>query len=133
MIKLVELRLIKRLYSLKKAEAKKRGKDWKIDLALFRILVKAPCTYCGSIESNEMLYLGESLKYNGIDRLDTKGDYTITNSVPCCRFCNSLRGSITFTQWAEFIDNVGEIANGRRQFKTRRGSSGYEKISYYKR
>ena len=133
MIKLTELRLIKRLYSLKKGQAKKRHKKWELTLQAFRTLVKAPCIYCGIGQSNKMVYLGEELEYNGVDRIDTKGDYTWENSVPCCRFCNSLRGSITFSQWSEFIDSVGETRGSDRLFGTKRGESGYEKVSYYNR
>ena len=143
MIKINELRLVKRLYSQKKSDAKKRFKTWDLTLEQFRLLVRQPCEYCGAKHSNEMVYLGETLKYNGLDRINTKGNYSFKNVVPCCRFCNSLRGSITFGQWAEFIDNV--VENGisqqpykfavdiKRLFQTIRGESGYEKRSYYKR
>ena len=140
MIKINELRLVKRLFSLKKSEAKKRFKQWDLTLAQFRLLVRQPCEYCGSKDSNSMNYMGETLKYSGLDRIDTKGHYEFINVVPCCRFCNSLRGSITFSQWSEFIDNVVDTwsdvpsKNGQsRHFGTKRGESGYEKVSYYKR
>lgn len=134
-------RCIKRLYSLKKSEAKKRNKTFNLTLSTFGLLIQGKCFYCGAESSNLLTYRGIEFQYNGIDRMDTKGGYEIENSVPCCKFCNALRGSMPFEYWSEFIDNV--VENGispfrfgkdqERFYDTVRGASGYEKVAYYKR
>ena len=93
-------RCIKRLYSTKKSEAKRRNKEFSLTLGLFSKLIQEPCIYCGAIESNILKYQGLYFAYNGIDRMNTKGDYDLGNAAPCCKFCNSLRGSMPFSLWS---------------------------------
>lgn len=44
--------------------------------------------------------------YNGIDRVDSDGDYTIDNCVPCCKICNRMKVD---TPVADFIAHLIQI------------------------
>ena len=59
------------------------------------LLIK-PCYYCG-----------ENLSY-GLDRIDSKKDYTVDNVVPCCSTCNIMKN--TFSKEV-FFDKISKIYN----------------------
>lgn len=99
-------RLIKRLYSKQKSSAKRRGLTFKLSLDLFSHLVQDNCDYCGANPSNTLKYSGLELNYSGLDRLDQSTGYEPENVVPCCRFCNSLRGSMPLATWIDFLHGV---------------------------
>ncbi len=48
-------------------------------------LCRKECFYCGDIQEKG---------FNGIDRIDCKGDYIKDNIVPCCEICNWIKGSL---------------------------------------
>lgn len=96
-----------------KRNAKNRGKLFSLTGGQFRELSKMNCFYCNQPPSN--VCSGESrgneygdFIYNGLDRLDSGGDYTFDNCVPCCRRCNVAKNDMTFN---EFIDWVGRVGN----------------------
>ena len=62
-------------------------------------LFNQPCYYCG--------YISESL--NGIDRVDVTKGYTKSNSVPCCTYCNQMKGGVE--RWF-----CNDISNGKTNF-----------------
>ena len=50
-----------------------------ISIEEFIPLYKAPCYYCGCS------------KAQGLDRIDSSIGYLVTNIVPCCHICNSMK------------------------------------------
>jgi hypothetical protein len=66
-----------------RASAKKRGLLCTLTPGQYRTLVAQPCHYCG----RELPKTGGCL-----DRLDNDLGYEMTNVVPCCPECNSIRG-----------------------------------------
>lgn len=58
-------------------------------------LIIQPCLYCKA--SNKLP------KTNGIDRLDSKLGYTTANSVPCCKWCNYAKNSMSVAEFKTFI------------------------------
>jgi len=86
-----EVLLYSTLYHDYKNQAKRRNKyfDLGIDSALK--LFKSTCYYCGETPINEWKHKTNSniiLKYQGIDRKDSKQGYTTDNVVACCSKCN---------------------------------------------
>jgi hypothetical protein len=73
-------------------------------------LSQQPCEYCGSKPSNiKRNKVGNGdFFYNGIDRRDSEGDYTVENSAPCCAVCNYMKKSVTID---EFIAHIKKILN----------------------
>lgn len=99
-------RLKKRLFSVIKGRAKKRSKEFKLAPDEVFELCCSPCFYCGSIGSSELNYQGLSLNYNGLDRVNSAQGYISENVVPCCTFCNSLKGAMVPEHWFDFLNSV---------------------------
>ena len=46
--------------------------------------------------------------YNGVDRYDNSVGYTIDNTRPCCKFCNSAKWDSDASYLMEWLDRVAE-------------------------
>ena len=49
------------------------------------------------------------LKCNGIDRVDSSKGYTLENSVPCCKYCNIAKHTMTSTEFYAWVRRVYEF------------------------
>ncbi|MCK2000072.1 hypothetical protein MZM54_01570 [[Brevibacterium] frigoritolerans] len=68
----------------------------------FKSIIFKPCVYCGTENSNYSkdvtdgrLITDTIIRFNGIDRLNSKIGYTIGNCVPCCKNCNIAKGEMS--------------------------------------
>ena len=97
------------MYSYK-AKAKKRNIKFLLDDASFAKLVKGNCFYCGVIPSQKLMRQKNKKKvqivYNGIDRKDTKGDYSIENCVSCCFNCNRAKATQSVDEFKSLIERI---------------------------
>ena len=95
------------------------GYDDVVDFDTFSVLSKSPCKYCGLEYSKEIEdRLNESkkqkrlsdhiLKCNGIDRKDSEKGYTKDNSVPCCKYCNFAKHTMSEDDFYNWIKKVYE-------------------------
>jgi hypothetical protein len=66
--------------------AEERGIELKITYEEFLSVCDLPCYYCDGYLDND-----KGTGYR-LDRVDNAKDYHLTNVVPCCAFCNVLRG-----------------------------------------
>ena len=76
-----------------------------------------PCHYCG-IESSKRLEDRTSEKSqgkllsstvvncNGIDRLDSNLGYTVDNCVPCCKYCNTAKNTMSVDDFLAWVGRV---------------------------
>ena len=72
-------------YGFLNRTAKNRNHKVFITLEEYKPIADSPCHYCG----------GELPEFGaGIDRKDSKKDYTLENCVPCCSTCNDLKGHL---------------------------------------
>ena len=60
--------------------AKNRNIEFKINENEFNTFWQKPCYYCG-----------DKIKMIGIDRLDNKKGYELSNIVSCCETCNRMK------------------------------------------
>lgn len=60
-----------------------------INISDYLKIIRYPCTFCGG----PLPPCG-----SGIDRLDPHDDYNLFNVVPCCGFCNTLKGDILLAE-----------------------------------
>lgn len=115
-----EKALLKVQYSHLKRRDKNKGFCDTISLETFSLLAKSPCKYCGLEHSKEIEdRLNESkkqkrlsdhiLKCNGIDRVDSSKGYTVENSVPCCKFCNTAKSTMSENEFCNWIKRVYEF------------------------
>lgn len=111
--------------SMFKALSRNRNIPWRLSLKKAAQIIKQNCYYCGiepnmvfnsmrsrksaekinSKMSKEHIESG-SIKYNGIDRLDSKLGYTILNVVPCCKTCNFAKNELTINEFYNWIQRI---------------------------
>lgn len=112
-----EKALLKVQYSHLKRRDKNKGFSDTISLEAFSILSKSPCKYCGLEYSKEIEdRLNESkkqkrlsdhvLRCNGVDRVDSSKGYTVENSVPCCKYCNTAKNTMSESEFLKWIKRV---------------------------
>ena len=66
-------------------------------------LISSACHYCSQHPSSQTRI--------GIDRINSCGNYEITNCVPCCARCNFMKGSLNYR---EFINHAKLITFSMR-------------------
>lgn len=110
------------LYSpLKKRHRKKFSNKDYIDFNCFKKLSLSNCFYCGSVPSNKqpdvryetrrgkkekIIVSMFILKYNGIDRVDSKVGYSNKNIVSCCKNCNSAKMELSIGNFKKHIQKI---------------------------
>lgn len=107
------------LYGKYKIQAKRRRIDFQLSFEDFIDVTGRACYYCGSppksvlggLRKNGLPRYNGDYSYNGVDRLDPKGIYEVSNVVACCRVCNFAKAEMTHD---EFVDWVLRAANHLR-------------------
>lgn len=69
-------------------------------------MMECDCVYCGASKSNRAIrnqYAVKEYSYNGIDRINSDKDYTISNCVACCKECNAAKTDMTL---GDFMNSV---------------------------
>jgi hypothetical protein len=92
-----------------KRHAKGRGFQFLLSRQQVESIIIQPCHYCQSPPSNLMHTknsIDNGMLYNGIDRVDSKKDYTIDNVVSCCKICNNAKSDLTLNEFIEWIKRV---------------------------
>jgi hypothetical protein len=72
------------------------NKGIKFDLSIeeFNTLISQDCTYCGEPVAN------------GLDKIDCKGDYILSNVVPCCRYCNIMKFTYSTQDFLKHVEKI---------------------------
>ena len=107
-----EYSLIRNVICNYKNNAKKKNLSFKLTEQDCAKLFKSSCYYCGAEYSNICKGNGDcsNLLYNGIDRINNKMGYIISNCVACCKTCNRRKSD---TDICIFMDYVVRIYNNR--------------------
>jgi hypothetical protein len=84
-----------------------RGLTWELERELVKTLVDQPCHYCGVLRAGFRKKRNISIRYNGLDRVDSSRGYEPDNVVPCCGDCNMAKRTRSYD---EFIEWTGRIA-----------------------
>lgn len=104
---------------LKRRHKKLDTQNTAIDFTTFKNISKSNCKYCGLEYSKEIEdRLSERsdgkklsdciVKINGIDRVDSSIGYTKENSVPCCKYCNFAKHTMSENDFYKWIRMVYE-------------------------
>jgi hypothetical protein len=83
----------------------------------FEFLIKQNCKYCNrtpnQISKPKRAFGG--YVYSGVDRIDNDAGYVFENCVPCCGVCNRARGSMSLSDFENWINQlVGFRTNNGR-------------------
>lgn len=97
-------------WHLKKTNATHRKISFSLTKEEFKTLVKQPCYYCGTSNSNfvdvSLQNTKRILYFNGIDRVDSSKGYINSNCVPCCKHCNAAKGELSINEFKEHIQKL---------------------------
>ena len=88
-----------------------RKLEFSIDIEAYAKLLKSNCIYCGHAGSNKKIYGKSEYSYNGVDRVDSSKGYVDGNCVPCCKFCNIAKGSMSLNDWNQWISRLVKHQN----------------------
>ena len=72
-----------------------------------------PCAYCCVVGANTLKKPkkqtgpGRDLRYNGIDRVDSRKGYFLGNLVPCCDMCNYSKNDYTLEEFIRYLSVLG--------------------------
>ena len=99
----------RRVLAQYKADAKRRNLVWELSDEQFKTSTKARCYFTGVEPSSVMkVASGETYVYNGIDRLNSKEGYTITNCVPCCTEVNFMKRNLPYEKFVNLCKTIAE-------------------------
>ena len=110
------------IYKVQYSHLKRRHSKFSGEIFSFEEFVKkseSPCHYCGLEWSKEIqdrrnetikdgLFSDVVVKCNGIDRKDSEVGYTSKNTVPCCKYCNTAKNTMTQEEFKRWIIRVYE-------------------------
>lgn len=94
--------------------ATSRKHEWKLSRERVKDITKKNCFYCGAAPFQERKASGGSYLYTGIDRLNSEGDYTENNVVPCCWKCNRAKNIMSVEEFISWINQAHKHLNGDR-------------------
>lgn len=91
-----------------KRHARSRGIEFFLTYQEVDELVRKPCEYCGDAGGNvkKTKNYKEGFRYNGIDRVDSSGQYTSNNVVPCCAECNRAKRDMAQSEFLAWVKRV---------------------------
>lgn len=110
----IEQRLVNSVFNQYKKSAKKRNMRFSISKEDLKKYLYLNCYYCGRAPSNCFVCFRESsrfkqeVKYQGIDRIDSKKGYVNGNLRPCCIVCNHLKWDHTEEEFLESVKTIYE-------------------------
>jgi hypothetical protein len=105
------------LYNEYRKRATKYNRDFVLTKADFFLYTQMDCFYCGVKPSNihishhdrsEKSIKHESYTYNGLDRVDSDGGYTIDNITTSCKTCNWAKNNMSQEDFLNWIKNIYE-------------------------
>lgn len=105
--------LVNQIRNYYKRNAAQRGLSWEVTDQELQGLIFEPCHYCGVLGASETKRhyktsspAGNSLRNNGIDRVDNRVGYVISNLVPCCKYCNIAKMSMSREEFLAWVARV---------------------------
>ena len=98
---------------------RQRGRDFHLTVSELKVLSLLPCAYCGKEPSNVLRRKYQAggkygyevapemtLRYSGIDRIDSTKGYVHGNVVPCCWVCNKIKSALPLDEFLGVIARI---------------------------
>jgi hypothetical protein len=96
----------KALLATYRNNAANRGYQWNLTEFEFISLINDNCYYCGAKPNQVFRRDPHEIIYNGIDRVDSSGDYSIENVVTACGDCNIAKKERPVKEFLEWVDRI---------------------------
>lgn len=92
-------------YSGRKLQSENRGRAFELTKRQVRNISAQNCHYCGAPPANVIeTHAGNgTFTYNGMDRVNSKLGYLVTNVVPSCKFCNFAKHNQTTDEFKSWL------------------------------
>jgi hypothetical protein len=104
--------------------AESRGLELKLNLDQIKYLVHQRCFYCQTASSNRVEWRTQgrsnnktSLKYMGIDRVNSAGHYAPGNVLPACKMCNRAKSNASLSEFVAWLNRLGSEMNEQEILK----------------
>lgn len=125
----VEQRAYRRKYREACLDAPKRGLSFELSETEYIDLSQRLCTYCESPPGNQLCINGTyrygpkgarcgmrvklilDLKAGGIDRVDPRIGYVLSNCVPCCWSCNLWKSFMPWEEWTRTSRSAAAVCS----------------------
>ena len=115
------------LYHKYKTTAKHNKRAFKLTKEQFKKLTSSKCFYCGthpyllfnplrSTNRKGTPISREAYLYNGVDRVNSKKGYIISNCVSCCFICNRMKNTIDLDVFQKQIKKIYHYQNFKISF-----------------
>ena len=99
------------LYRDYSRRALKRELKFSLTKKEFEKITQMNCHYCGVAPFNKTKWTyADIFVYNGIDRTNNDEGYISGNVVPCCKYCNYLKGSMNIKMFLHQIEKINNFA-----------------------
>lgn len=97
---------------------KTRNKRYNAEMISFSDFIKLTelnCHYCNSIGSNSYKddITDEIVLYTGLDQIVPGNGYAKNNSLPCCKFCNSVKNDMSQYEFRNHVIKIYNFWNER--------------------
>lgn len=98
-----------------KGGASRRKLQWDFSIDDYVAIAARPCFYCGENQHEVLPYKSwqQSMKINGLDRVDNSLGYTKENVVACCGHCNWAKKDLTQEEFLSWVKRVYENGENR--------------------
>ena len=103
----------RKVISYYKRNARKRNLKFFLSEAHCLYILKQPCHYCGRQPFNKInqKYSNGEFIFSGIDRVDSKKGYSMSNVVPCCKDCNNMKKDLSQENFIHIISLIHNNLN----------------------
>lgn len=99
----------RQLYRKYKQKAVEYNRTFDIPFEDFMRITSQICYLCGrppaQTVKNKYNSNGHYI-YNGLDRVDNSIGYTISNVLPCCKYCNSMKSNHSLEEFKKMIKQI---------------------------
>lgn len=86
---------IHKVFTSYRAGARQRGHLFELSKDELVKIITQNCYYCDKPPNLIKKTVGGQIHFNGIDRVDNRLGYILSNCVPCCSDCNYMKQAVT--------------------------------------
>lgn len=107
--------LEKHIFRSYKGGAKDRGFSFNLSFEEFTNFLYKNCFYCGSPPIRKFKLEDSEITYSGIDRMDSKKGYALTNCVSCCFTCNKAKNKLPIEEFITWGLRIGDFLSKQKK------------------
>jgi hypothetical protein len=109
-----------------KNNASSKKLDFEFNKEQFMEMIARSCHYCNEFSKTDSKL--EEKGFNGINRLDCKKGYLLSNCVPCCTMCNHLKASLSEEV---FFKRIAHICHKKEEMKNIEDKEKQQEPNFY--